>query len=325
MSKRQISSSAAAPADPRRLTAQLAILSEMTRLRLLRILEKAELSVGDLATVLQLPQSTISRHLKVLLENEWLSRRAEGTMSRYALAVADLHQSTQHLWSVIATELGETAQIRQDAHRLEELLAARRTDTISYFGRVGGEWDAVRQELFGSAFIDIALLGLLPPHWVIADLGCGTGNITVRLAPLVKRVHAVDLSPQMLSAARKRARDLGNVEFHRADVSSLPLPDASVDAAMLSLILHHVEHPEAAIREAARILNPGGRLLIIDMLEHDRQEYRRTMGHRWLGFTPGAIEHWLEHAGLTNARSRRLPADAQAKGPDLFAAVADKA
>lgn len=312
-------------ANPRRLTDQLALLSEMTRLRLLRVLEKAELSVNDLATVLQLPQSTVSRHLKALLEAGWLVRRSEGTMGRYGVAADQVDPAASELWSVVSQHLGETPQTTQDANRLDELLTARRMDTVSYFGRVGGEWDAVRRELFGSTFVETALLGLLPPEWVVADLGCGTGNITSRLAGQVRRVHAVDMSPQMLAAARKRTIGLSNIEFHRADVTAVPLPDGSVDAVVISLVLHHVEHPEAVIREASRILARGGRLLIVDMLEHGRDEYRRMMGHRWMGFAPATVESWLVAADLRAVRIGRLPSDPDAKGPELFAATGSRA
>lgn len=297
----------------------------MTRLRLLRLLEAEELGVGELASILQLPQSTVSRHLKTLLENNWIIRRSEGTASMYRLVVESLNAESRELWELARRQLGSPPQVRQDDHRLKQILARRATDTIAYFGRVGGEWDAVRSELFGSSFVDEALLALLDPKWVVADLGCGTGDIAARLAPLVAAVHVVDMSKAMLAAARKRLGGHANVEFHHGDLTSIPLHDRSVDAAIISLVLHHVAEPPAAIQEAARLLRPHGRLLVIDMLEHDREQYRQTMGHKWLGFRPRDMAGWFTAAGLIEVRTILLPPDPSARGPDLFAIAGTRA
>ncbi len=302
-----------------RLTDRLALLSEMTRLRLLRLLEAEELGVGELASTLQLPQSTVSRHLKTLLEGDWIVRRSEGTASMYRLVTDALPPESRELWELARRQLGAPPQVRQDDHRLRQILAKRATDTIAYFGRVGGEWDAVRGELFGSSFVDEALLALLDPKWVVADLGCGTGDIAARLAPLVAAVHVVDMSKAMLAAARKRLGSHANVKFHHGDLTHLPLDDRSVDAAVISLVLHHVAEPSAAIAEATRLLRPGGHLLVIDMLEHDREQYRQTMGHKWLGFKPQEMAAWFAAAGLEAVRTTHLHPDRSAKGPDLFA------
>ena len=307
-----------------RVTDRLALLSEMTRLRLLRLLEAEELGVSELAQILQAPQSTVSRHLKPLLEQGWLTRRSEGTASRYRLLTGDLPEGARELWLLARRQLGEPPQIRQDESRLKHVLAQRRTDTQTYFGRVGGEWDKVREELFGRAFADGALLGLIPRGWSIADLGCGTGNVSEKLAPHAREVHAVDMSKSMLAAARKRLAGLSNVKFHHGDLLDLPLSDRSVDAAVISLVLHHVREPDYAIAQAARVLKPGGQLLVIDMVEHDRAEYRTTMGHLWLGFRPDQMSAWFEDADLIGPRAFELSSDPEAKGPGLFAASAAK-
>ncbi|MBL1217257.1 MAG: methyltransferase domain-containing protein [Planctomycetes bacterium] len=304
------------------ITDRLAVLSELSRLRLLRLLEQEELAVGEMASIVQMPQSTVSRHLKVLLEGGWIVRRSEGTAARYRMVPEGLPAEWVELWQLTRTQLGETSQIQQDEHRLAQVLADRRMDTSSYFGQVGGEWDGVREDLFGHAFADEALLALIPGDAVVADLGCGTGEIASRLAAHVKHVHCVDSSKAMLDAARRRLDECTNITFHKSDLSDLALDDGSIDIAVISLVLHHVEQPEQAVAQAARCLKAGsGRLLIVDMVEHDRDQYRFQMGHVWLGFSKETVMGWLKAVGMTKLNLTRLTADASARGPELFAAV----
>ncbi len=142
------------------------------------------------------------------------------------------------------------------------------------------------------------------------------------LAPFVARVVAVDRSGEMLQAARRRLRDFANVDVRRGELEALPIADEELDAATLLLVLHHVPDPGAALREAARVLQPGGRLLICDMLPHDREEYRQQMGHVWLGFGEEQLRQLLGGAGFEKVRIAPLPADPAAKGPALFVASA---
>ncbi|MEC9372191.1 MAG: metalloregulator ArsR/SmtB family transcription factor [Planctomycetota bacterium] len=304
------------------LTERLAALAEPVRLRLLRLLEREQLSVGEVARVVQMPQSTVSRHLKVLAEANWLTRRAMGTATYYRVAEPDLAPEAAALWRTVREQIGDDATLQEDARRLRSVLAERRSDSLSFFGRVSGEWDAIRTELFGAGFTTAALPALLPPDTVIADLGCGTGNAAERLAPYVKKVIAVDVSSPMLDASRKRLAEFDNVEFVEGDLTDLPLEDASVDAAVCVLVLHHLPQPAAAIAEMRRLLKPGGAAAIIDMYAHDREEYRTTMGHQHLGFSEQDMTRWLEEAGLTDARVAPLRSDPEAKGPGLFVASA---
>lgn len=306
------------------LSDHLAALSEPIRLRILRLAEREELSVGEVAKVVQLPQSTVSRHLKVLLETGWLTRRNEGPATLFRLVLDDLPAGCRGVWVAVREQLASdllTADIQEDEQRLAAVLLERREDSRAYFGRVAGQWDEVRNELFGTRCGPLALLGLLPTQWTVADLGCGTGNAAELLAPLVRRVVAVDQSPPMLQAARKRLARFPNVEFVEGGLEAIPLPPASVDAAVCLLVLHHLPDPSRACREMARIIRPGGVVLIADMVDHDRAEYRQTMGHRWLGFSKPAVTGYLDEAGFESVVYRRLPSDTQAKGPDLFIAT----
>jgi len=311
--------------DSHTLLDRLATLSDMARLRMLRILHKQELSVGEIARALQLPQSTVSRHLKLLHNGNWIVKRAEGTASLYRLDVAVLSREAADLWHVASQQLQASTTLHEDDVRLDEVIAERRTDSKAFFGRIGGEWDELRRTLFGSDFTADAMLSLLDPSWCIADLGCGTGNAVELLAPHVHKVIAVDREPAMLSAARKRMHGAVNVEFRQGELTSLPLADAEVDAAVVLLVLHHVPKPVQAVAEIARVLKPGGVLLIVDMVAHDRDTYRHTMGHEHLGFSDDDVATWGDANGMKRHTYRRMRTDTSGKGPGLFVATLRKA
>lgn len=308
-------------ADPARFLQRLSTLGDLARVRILRLLEREELSVGELSRALQLPQSTVSRHLKLLHEHDWVRKRSEGTASLYRLVAAGLEPDAADLWQLARAQLGEAATFGEDDRRLAGVIAERRTDSRTFFGRLGGEWDEVRSQLFGDHFGHEALLALLDPDATVVDLGCGTGNVAVLLAPHVGRVIAVDREPQMLEAARTRLGDAKNIEFRQGDLLALPLDDGCADFVIVVLVLHHLEEPLAAVREAARVLRPGGRLLVVDMIQHDREAFRHTMGHRHLGFTERMLARWAKESGLALRSFRHLPPDTLAKGPGLFAAI----
>lgn len=298
-------------------------MGDATRVRLLRVLEREELSVGEVARIMQLPQSTVSRHLKRLLDSGWARRRNEGTAGLYRMEARSLPEGAGALWALAKAQL-EPATTASDDARIASVLAERRTDSRTFFGRVGGDWAQLRRELFGSAFSCEAMLSLLDPDLAIADLGCGTGDASELLAPLVQRVIAVDREPAMLDAARRRLEGHRNVTFRQGDLLSLPLGPGEVDAAILMLVLHHIERPERAIAECARILSDRGRVLVVDMVRHDRADYARTMGHRHLGFTEADARGWAKASGLSLRRWRILRADPEAKGPALFAAQLER-
>lgn len=311
----------------RPITDLLATLGEQIRLRLLRLLELEEVSVGELAKVVQLPQSTVSRHLKILSEGGWLNRRNDGAATLYRMVLDDLPIGQRALWVTVREQLvagGQAAELSEDVRRLRMVLAERMTDSQAFFGRVAGEWDDLRVQLFGERFTPLALLSLLPGNWAIADIGCGTGNASELLAPCVERVISIDQSEPMLGAARRRLSGVRNVEFVLGSAESLPLADRSVDAALSLLVLHHIAEPARAIEEMARIVRKdrgGGLVLLVDMVRHDRDHYRHTMGHRHVGFAPEEIQKLFASAGLADVRVRELPGEPDARGPGLFVAT----
>jgi len=299
---------------------RLTELADATRCRLLGALERQELTVGELCGALSLPQSTVSRHLRILADESWVASRADGTTRWYRMAPG-LDDEARALWALVREPMGATAAAVQDAARIDAVLAARRTRSEAFFASTGAEWDAMRTAMFGARADLTAALALLEPTLVVGDLGCGTGELTAALAPHVAHVHAVDASSAMLSIARARVANAPNITVTEGTLEALPLPDASLDIAILLLVLHHVADPARALAETRRVLGPGGRLLIADMRAHAHEEYRQNMGHVWLGFDADALSALTERAGFTGMRYVALPVDPLATGPALFTAT----
>src|SRR5215210_3495040 len=295
----------------------LTTLGDATRSRMLLLLDRNELTVSELCSVLQLPQSTVSRHLKTLLDGGWISSRREATSRYYTLAPDERGPVARRLWALLREQVGNTAGADQDARRLKSVLGRRQSKSQAFFESAAGQWDLLREELFGSASHLQTLPALLDSSWVVGDLGCGTGQVASALAPFVARVVAVDRSGEMLQTARRRLREHSNVDVRRGELEAVPLADEELDAATLMLVLHHVAHPATVLREAARVLKRAGRLVICDMLPHDREEYRQKMGHVWLGFDKDHLKGLLEDAGFEAVRFVPLVSNPDAKGPAL--------
>jgi ArsR family transcriptional regulator len=300
----------------------LAALADTTRSRILLLLDRHELTVSELCGIIQLPQSTVSRHLKALTDAGWIAARAEGTSNLYTMTRDELDGAARRLWLLVREQVGPTPAAAQDQRRLQAALADRRTKSQEFFSSSAGQWDRVRDELFGDRFHLAALAAFAEREWIIGDLGCGTGTVSAALAPFVARVVAVDGSAAMLQAAKKRLHGFDNIDLRRGELEALPIDDARLDAATLMLVLHHVPEPERALSEASRVLKPGGRVVLVDMLPHDRENYRQQMGHVWLGFSDEHVRRLLAATGFEEVRIVSLPPDAKAKGPGLFVATA---
>lgn len=300
---------------------RLSALADPIRSRLLLLLERHELTVSELRAVLQLPQSTVSRHLKVLTDAGWLSSREDGTSNRYRLDAKSLDAAAKRLWAPVRDEIESLTASQRDAQRVKGVLADRHTRSQQFFASSAAQWDKVRAELFGARTELYALVGLLEPTHVVGDLGCGTGHFSEVVAPFVTRVIAIDESSAMLRAARARLGRLENVELRSGSLESLPIDDAALDVAILSLVLHYIADPAPVLASIFRTLRPNGRLIIVDMTPHDHVGYRQDMGHVWLGFEKEQVEQWGKSAGFKKVNYHALPASPQAKGPTLFTAV----
>lgn len=303
---------------PEALVGSLQSLADRTRLRLLRLLERHELGVVELCDILQLPQSTVSRHLKVLSDQHWVKSRRSGTTHLYRTILDELEPAARKLWLLAREQTADWATIRQDEMRLVRRLNERQTDSQAFFAGAAGQWDKLRRELYGDAFTHAATLALLPSDWAIADLGCGTGEMSERLAEQVRRVIAIDSSNAMLRAARKRLAERSNVDLIRAELSALPLEDSSCNAAMLLLVLTYIADIDSVLREAHRITKPGGKIVVVDLLPHDRDDFRQEMGQQHAGFELDLFTRKLGEAGFNEIRIHSLAPEPHAKGPALF-------
>jgi ArsR family transcriptional regulator len=279
----------------------LRALADPTRLRILALLDRAELSVHELQQITTLVQSRISTHLALLQDAGLVQSRRDGKRAFYRIAISeDPHRvENMQLARRAAAELGEHDA---DAANLRRVMAQRENQAQLLFNQIAGRFDRSygpgrSWQAFGQL-----LLRLLPPV-TIADLGSGEGLLSELLALRCRSVIAVDNSEKIIAfgAAKARKAGLNNLEFRLGDLESPPIDPGSVDVVILSQALHHAQNPERAIRSAQEILKPGGTLLVLDLLRHSFEQARELYGDRWLGFTEIELTRWLEDAGFQNA------------------------
>jgi len=302
----------------------MSALGDLARSRILVLLEQGDFTVSELVQVFQLPQSTVSRHLKVLADDGWVSSRSSGTSRHYRMAV-ELDSAAGELWKLVRPDVVSAGFTEEDTERARAVLAERRERSKEFFSSSAHRWDSLRDDLFGAESELVPLFGLLDPTWTVADLGAGTGHFSARVAPFVECVIAVDGSEEMLEAARRRLEDVANVEIRRGELEQLPLCDGEVDLAVMLLALHYVVEPVSVLREACRILAPGGRLVIVDMRLHSREAFLEDMGYVWPGFDEATLASWIREAGFCDLAYQPIPARTEASGPLLFVASATKA
>lgn len=298
----------------------LQTLADPTRVRLLRLLDRQELSVSELCVVLQMPQSTVSRHLKLLASEEWISSRRDGNNHLYRVEHCDWTEARAGLWDWVRQQAAHAATTQLDDRRLDQVLSER-PQSEDFFRSAAAQWDALRVELFGPRVDAYALAATLSPLAVVGELGCGSAPLARLVAPFVRQVIAVDNSPAMISAAHQQLTGLQNVSLQLANLDQLPLEDNHLDAAWLVLVLPYFAQPVSILREAARVLKPGAPLVIVDMSPHDREIYRRQMGHVRLGLDLPQLDAWCQESDLRIERFWKLPPESAARGPALFSAV----
>ncbi len=290
------------------LVQQLRAAGEVTRARILALLSRGELSVGELAQVLAQSQPRLSRHMKFLTAAGLVERLPEGAWVFYRLPVSG---RARQLVDVLTSMLDwDDPIIRRDVERLEEAKSARLTAAQQYFSRVAGEWDALRALHYSDSDIEQAVLEAAGPgpFDLVLDFGTGTGRMVALFSPLARRVEGIDLSHQMLTVARTNLAGASNAAVRHGDATASPYPDQSADLVIIHQVLHFLDDPGRAIQEAARVLAPGGKLVVVDFAPHQLEVLRSEHAHRHLGFSDADFRKWAARARLAVKQTRRLEA-----------------
>lgn len=308
-------------------------LGDSTRLRLLNLLERQELSVADLVKVLDLPQSTVSRHLAHIKEQGLVSERRDGAFC-YSRFNPPCDGAWGNAWSFARESLRDDPQIAADSEALDALLRSRTLGNREFFDSLGAEWDRLRK-VFQDDLQRARAIGRLVPRGLrVADIGTGTGVLALEMAQLGIHVIAVDQSEAMLAAADAKRRALPDpsvVDLRQGSATDLPLEDHEVDAALAHMVLHYVPSPRDAVRELARVVRPGGRVVLVDFTtpedrpQPDREWLQKDLGVIWQGFATSRIREWLLESGLTNVEVELHESSSDDRDlPTTFVASADR-
>jgi len=298
-------------------------LSDPTRMRILRLLEREELVVQELMEVLGMAQSRVSRHLAILREAGLLSDRRDGTYVFYRF-VPPGEGAWRDGWALVRDGLAGDPTAERDDAMLRQVIEARRAQTRNFFDAVGPEWDALRKVFNDDMLRARAIDRLVTPGLRVADVGTGTGILATELAHLGLAVVGVDHSARMLEAARSKIETQtfptgGSVELRRGEADRIPLDDGEMDAAFAHMVLHYVSSPAEVVGEMARIVKPGGVIVIVDFVAHGHEWMKQELGVLWMGFEPGEVSGWLEAAGVPGARLEI--SESTARGRDLPATL----
>jgi ArsR family transcriptional regulator len=303
----------------------LRLLADPSRLRILLLVEREELSVAELQEILGMGQSRISTHLAQLKQAGLVEDRRNGKSILYRLKPGAQANGFSEMLGVLRHAAAEIPEAEQDSEALRLALRRRQDKMRSYFDELAGKFG--RNYVPGRSWQGLAetLLTLMPPM-VIADLGAGEGTFSQLLARRSKKVIAVDNSEKMLEYGRELALKHGvkNLEYRKGDLEEVPIEDAAVDLAFFSQALHHAQHPDRAVKEAWRILKPGGRIVVLDLLRHSYEEARELYADLWLGFTEVEVTRFLRQAGFKNIETSVVHSEESAPHFETLLAVGDK-
>ncbi len=302
----------------------LRLLADPTRVRILLVLEREELSVAELQEILGLGQSTISTHLAQLKLADLVEDRRSGKNSFYRSKLR-AEPGGAALAAVLAESAAEIPAAAVDAEALELALAKRKDRVRAYFDELAGRFG--REYVPGRSWKALAetLLKLMPPL-VVADLGAGEGTLALLLAQRAERVIAVDNAEKMVEYGASVARERGvtNLEYRRGELEKLPIGDGEVDVAFLSQALHHARRPERAVAEAHRILKPGGRLVVLDLVRHNFEQAHELYADLWLGFTEVEIRRYFRGAGFRRIETAAVDREAEPPHFQTLLGIAEK-
>ncbi len=303
----------------------LRLLADPSRLRILLLVEREELSVAELQEILGMGQSRISTHLAQLKQAGLVEDRRNGKSILYQINPGARSNGFAQMLGVLRQAAAEIPEAEQDSEALRLALRRRQDKMRAYFDELAGKFG--RNYVPGRSWQGLAetLLTLMPPM-VIADLGAGEGTFSQLLARRSKKVIAVDNSDKMVEYGRELASKHGvkNLEYRKGDLEAVPIKDATVDLAFFSQALHHAQHPAHAVAEAWRILKPGGRIVVLDLLRHNYEEAREMYADLWLGFTEVDLTRFLRQAGFKNIETSVVHSEESAPHFETLLAVGDK-
>ncbi len=276
-------------------------LASESRLRILRVLLTGRFSVNELVSILAMGQSRVSRHLKLLYDAGLAEVRREGTWAYYEATANQDNPVAVSLLDLVRSHADGGSDGRQDDSRRLLCLDGRRRQTRAFHDAVASRWSRLRKDLFGNSTLAQHLLAPLQAATVVADLGCGAGELLVELARPDRRVIGVDASPAMIEEARRQISGQSppaKIELRLGNLEHLPLANAEVDGVLMNMVLHHLAEPVLALEEIRRVLVPGGLLVLCDLTRHDQERMREQYGDLWLGFSEQEIDRFLGQSGF---------------------------
>lgn len=302
------------------ILARLKSLADSTRLRLLAILGDTECTVQELTAILEMGQSRISRHLRILLDAGLVEVRRQGTWSYYRI-VSD-RKFLDRLWSCLAEEVKALPEVGQDRIRTRTMLELRRRRSQLFFEHNAGRWDQMAGDVLPTVDYRARMLAQIGEVDTLVEVGIGTGSLLPELTNRCRRFIGIDQSAAMLDEARCRMAQEQDArcELRLGEMSHLPLADQSADLVLLNMVLHHAPHPPAVLEEVFRVLGVGGRLVLADLAAHNYDWAREELADQWLGFALSDLRRWLVEAGFDLLREIPLEANAQFAGVLIFLA-----
>ena len=307
------------------LVTQLRAAGEITRARILALLAHGELSVGELAQVLNQSQPRLSRHLKFLTGAGLIERLPEGAWVFYRLPAEGGARALVD--TLIASVDTHDPELKRDLDRLRDVKGERAEAAGQYFARVADEWDRLRALHYAEADIEKAVLAAAGPgpFDLVVDFGTGTGRMLTLFAGMARRVEGIDLSHQMLTVARSKLQDAGaaNASVRHGDATASPYADSSASLVIIHQVLHFLDDPGRALVEAARVLAPGGRLIVVEFAPHTLEHLRTEHAHRHLGVSEADMARWADRAGLTVKAAKTFGAPGGEKGISVMVWSAD--
>jgi SAM-dependent methyltransferase len=272
-------------------------LGDETRLRLLNLLIHHELNVNETVAILSMGQSRISRHLKILTDNNLLISRQDGLWTFYS--ASSNHHGTDFI-SAIQYLFKEEGIFSTDLTKAKKVIERRSRETTRFFDSIAEDWETLKSEIFGNFDLNGFILNHIPFSPIVVDLGCGTGDLLAHLKKKSHFVIGVDKSAKMLEEARKRlVKKNGAIDLRIGEIEHLPMGDGEADLAIINMVLHHLRSPVSAFKEIHRILNSNNQFVIVDFLKHNLEKMRLKYGDRWLGFPEKKIKKWLEESGFS--------------------------